>query len=91
MRVKESSRQEIFMISMVGVVVRDAGGVVVGDAGGVTSDGTVGGPEGWACNDTPTDTSATITDSSSSIIAGCGVDAKEDKVSKGLSMAGHHG
>jgi hypothetical protein len=63
---------------MVGVVVRDTGGVVVGDAEGVISDGTVVRPEGWASNATPTDISATITDSSSLIIAGYGVDAKED-------------
>jgi hypothetical protein len=62
---------------MVGVVVRDAGGIVVEDAGGVISDGTVKGPEGRASNATPTDTSATVPVSSSSIIAGCGVDAKE--------------
>ncbi len=65
---------------MVGVVVRHAGGVVVGDTGGVISDGTVGGPEGQASDATPTDTSATVTASSSLIIAGCGVDAKEDVV-----------
>ncbi len=78
------SQPEILPRFMVGVVVRDPGGVVIGDAGGVISDGTVGGPEGWASNATPTDTSETVTASSSSIIAGWGVDAKEDvKVSKG--------
>jgi hypothetical protein len=69
---------------MVGVVVKDAGGMVIGDAGGVISDGSVGGPEGWASNATPTDTSATVPASSSLIVAGCGVDAKEDiKVCEG--------
>jgi hypothetical protein len=84
MQARESSQPEILPRSMVGVVVRDAGGII--------SDSTIGGPEGQASNAAPTDTSETVPASSSLMIAGCGVDAKEDaKVSKGYGLAGYWG